>query len=179
MIQFRDSPGWGVGRTPVYPIRAARPLEPLPAARLNTDGAIQTLQRRDGDCATGVTDHGLSCSDDGGQQDCLIGIWKVRGHTVSLHGSTVAYTTVITTIQALLADQESALTLQQNQLVASVTLIAALGGGWDSSALPIGGVMKCIPDAPHPSDMMSGYYFVIEIAAQAWGPASIIMPGYV
>jgi NodT family efflux transporter outer membrane factor (OMF) lipoprotein len=51
------------------------------------------------------------------------------------NSGTVAYTTVITTIQALLADQESALTIQQNQLVASVTLIAALGGGWDSSAL--------------------------------------------
>jgi NodT family efflux transporter outer membrane factor (OMF) lipoprotein len=51
------------------------------------------------------------------------------------NGGTVAYTTVITTIQALLADQESALTIQQNQLVATVTLIAALGGGWDTSAL--------------------------------------------
>lgn len=51
------------------------------------------------------------------------------------NSGTVACTTVITTIQALLADQESALTIQQNQLVASVTLIAALGGGWDSSAL--------------------------------------------
>jgi outer membrane protein TolC len=27
------------------------------------------------------------------------------------------------------------LTIQQNQLVATVTLIAALGGGWDASAL--------------------------------------------
>jgi outer membrane protein TolC len=51
------------------------------------------------------------------------------------NSGTVACTTVITTIQALLAEQESALTIQQNQLVASVTLIAALGGGWDSSAL--------------------------------------------
>jgi outer membrane protein TolC len=51
------------------------------------------------------------------------------------NAGTVSYTTVITTIQALLADQESALTIQQNQLVASVTLIAALGGGWDTSAL--------------------------------------------
>jgi outer membrane protein TolC len=51
------------------------------------------------------------------------------------NSGTVAYTTVITTLQALLADQASALNIQQNQLVASVTLIAALGGGWDSSAL--------------------------------------------
>jgi NodT family efflux transporter outer membrane factor (OMF) lipoprotein len=51
------------------------------------------------------------------------------------NAGTVSYTTVITTIQALLADQQSALTIQQNQLVASVTLIAALGGGWDTSTL--------------------------------------------
>jgi NodT family efflux transporter outer membrane factor (OMF) lipoprotein len=48
---------------------------------------------------------------------------------------TVAYTTVITANQTLLADQQSALTVQQNRLVASVTLIEALGGGWDASQL--------------------------------------------
>jgi len=48
---------------------------------------------------------------------------------------TVPYTTVISDLQNLLSDQESALTIQQNQLVATVTLIEALGGGWDSSAL--------------------------------------------
>jgi NodT family efflux transporter outer membrane factor (OMF) lipoprotein len=48
---------------------------------------------------------------------------------------TVAYTTVITANQTLLADQQSALTIQQNRLVASVTLIEALGGGWDASQL--------------------------------------------
>jgi NodT family efflux transporter outer membrane factor (OMF) lipoprotein len=51
------------------------------------------------------------------------------------NAGTVAYTTVITTIQTLLADQQSALTIQQNQLVATVTLIEALGGGWDASQL--------------------------------------------
>ena len=48
---------------------------------------------------------------------------------------TVAYTTVITANQTLLADQQSELTIQQNRLVASVTLIEALGGGWDTSLL--------------------------------------------
>jgi outer membrane protein TolC len=48
---------------------------------------------------------------------------------------TVAYTTVITAVQTLIADQQSALTIQQNRLVASVTLIEALGGGWDVSRL--------------------------------------------
>jgi NodT family efflux transporter outer membrane factor (OMF) lipoprotein len=51
------------------------------------------------------------------------------------NAGTVAYTTVITDIQALLADQQTLLTVQQNQLVADVTLIEALGGGWDTSRL--------------------------------------------
>jgi len=51
------------------------------------------------------------------------------------NAGTVAYTTVITAVQTLLADQQSALTIQQNRLVASVTLIEALGGGWDTSQL--------------------------------------------
>ena len=58
--------------------------------------------------------------------------------TVALNefsAGTVAYTTVITANQTLLADQQSALTIQQNRLVACVTLIEALGGGWDTSKL--------------------------------------------
>ena len=51
------------------------------------------------------------------------------------NAGTVSYTTVITDIQALIADQESLLTMQQNQLVANVSLIEALGGGWDVSRL--------------------------------------------
>jgi NodT family efflux transporter outer membrane factor (OMF) lipoprotein len=51
------------------------------------------------------------------------------------NAGTVAYTTVITDIQALLADQQALLTVQQNQLVADVSLIEALGGGWDTSGL--------------------------------------------
>jgi NodT family efflux transporter outer membrane factor (OMF) lipoprotein len=51
------------------------------------------------------------------------------------NAGTVSYTTVITDVQTLLADQESLLTIRQNQLVADVTLIEALGGGWDVSRL--------------------------------------------
>ena len=51
------------------------------------------------------------------------------------NAGTVAYTTVITDIQTLIADQESLLTAQQNLLVADVSLIEALGGGWDTSQL--------------------------------------------
>jgi NodT family efflux transporter outer membrane factor (OMF) lipoprotein len=52
------------------------------------------------------------------------------------NAGTIAYTTVIVDIQALVADQEALLTIQQNQLVAVVTLIEDLGGGWDRSRLP-------------------------------------------
>jgi NodT family efflux transporter outer membrane factor (OMF) lipoprotein len=50
---------------------------------------------------------------------------------------TVAFTTVIIAQTARLADEQTALTIQQNRLNASVTLIQALGGGWDTSQLPI------------------------------------------
>jgi outer membrane protein TolC len=49
---------------------------------------------------------------------------------------TVAYTTVITAQITLLADQETALLVQENRLIASVALVQALGGGWDISQLP-------------------------------------------
>ena len=52
-----------------------------------------------------------------------------------LLAGTVSYTTVITDIQALIANQESLLTIRQNELVADVSLIEALGGGWDVSHL--------------------------------------------
>lgn len=49
---------------------------------------------------------------------------------------TQAYTAVIVAEQTALADAESQLTVRQSQLVASVALIQALGGGWDASRLP-------------------------------------------
>jgi len=49
---------------------------------------------------------------------------------------TVPYTSVITEQNLLLADQESALAIQQSRLIASVALIEALGGGWSSADLP-------------------------------------------
>jgi outer membrane protein TolC len=50
---------------------------------------------------------------------------------------TVAYTSVVTAQQALIADQQTALSVQQNRLVASVTLIEVLGGGWDAKELKL------------------------------------------
>jgi NodT family efflux transporter outer membrane factor (OMF) lipoprotein len=45
---------------------------------------------------------------------------------------TQAYTTVVTAQATLLADQENALTVQQNRLLASISLIQDLGGGWQA-----------------------------------------------
>jgi NodT family efflux transporter outer membrane factor (OMF) lipoprotein len=49
---------------------------------------------------------------------------------------TVAYTSVITEQTLLLGDQQTALSIQQSRLIASITLIEALGGGWQANELP-------------------------------------------
>ncbi len=49
---------------------------------------------------------------------------------------TVAYTSVIVAEQTALGDAETALTVRQNRLVASASLIQALGGDWNASQLP-------------------------------------------
>jgi NodT family efflux transporter outer membrane factor (OMF) lipoprotein len=49
---------------------------------------------------------------------------------------TVNYITVVTDQATALADEQSLLTIQQNRLVASVSLIEALGGGWTTADLP-------------------------------------------
>ena len=49
---------------------------------------------------------------------------------------TAAYTNVITQQTLLLGNQESALTVQANRLLASVALVQALGGGFTQSDLP-------------------------------------------
>jgi NodT family efflux transporter outer membrane factor (OMF) lipoprotein len=48
----------------------------------------------------------------------------------------VAFTTVVTAELTLLADEENELTIRQNLFLASVSLIEALGGGWDTTLLP-------------------------------------------
>ena len=59
---------------------------------------------------------------------------------------TQPYTAVITAENTLLADQQTALSVQQSLVVASVTLIEAVGGGWNSGDLPSDGSMR----AAHP-----------------------------
>jgi NodT family efflux transporter outer membrane factor (OMF) lipoprotein len=49
---------------------------------------------------------------------------------------TVAYTSVITAQTVALSNRQTALNILQNRLVASVTLLQALGGGWDAAQLP-------------------------------------------
>jgi NodT family efflux transporter outer membrane factor (OMF) lipoprotein len=49
---------------------------------------------------------------------------------------TVAYTSVVVAQATALANEETALNIRQNRLVASAALIQALGGGWDASQLP-------------------------------------------
>jgi NodT family efflux transporter outer membrane factor (OMF) lipoprotein len=49
---------------------------------------------------------------------------------------TVAYTNVVVAQTTALTNAEAALTVRQSRLVASVALIEALGGGWDSSQVP-------------------------------------------
>ncbi len=49
---------------------------------------------------------------------------------------TVDYTTVVTAQATALASEETALNILQSRLAASVDLIEALGGGWDSQELP-------------------------------------------
>jgi NodT family efflux transporter outer membrane factor (OMF) lipoprotein len=72
---------------------------------------------------------------------------------------TVAYTSVITAQTTALADQQTALTILQNRLVASATLIEALGGGWDALQLPndaqIGNDLAAARASDAPADVRS------------------------
>jgi NodT family efflux transporter outer membrane factor (OMF) lipoprotein len=49
---------------------------------------------------------------------------------------TVAYTSVVVAEVTALGDAEAALSIRQNRLLASVSLIEALGGGWNAVLLP-------------------------------------------
>jgi NodT family efflux transporter outer membrane factor (OMF) lipoprotein len=51
---------------------------------------------------------------------------------------TVAFTAVVVADAMLLTNQEAALTVRQNRFLATVALIQALGGGWNSGVLPSG-----------------------------------------
>lgn len=62
---------------------------------------------------------------------------------------TVAFTAVVVAEAMLLSNQETALSIRQNRFLASVSLIAALGGGWDSSHLPTSEELAAQNPMPH------------------------------
>jgi NodT family efflux transporter outer membrane factor (OMF) lipoprotein len=62
---------------------------------------------------------------------------------------TVAYTSVVTAQTVALGDRQAALTIKQQQLVAAVTLIQALGGGWTRTELDAPIIVEP-PPAPAP-----------------------------
>ncbi|HEY3912333.1 MAG TPA: efflux transporter outer membrane subunit [Stellaceae bacterium] len=55
---------------------------------------------------------------------------------------TVAYTNVIVAEQTALGDAETALTIREDRLVASASLIQGLGGGWNAAQLPSRGAIE-------------------------------------
>lgn len=59
--------------------------------------------------------------------------------TNEYQAGTVPYTSVVSAQATALGDEENALTVRENRLVASVALIEALGGGWSTAQLPAHG----------------------------------------
>ena len=60
----------------------------------------------------------------------------VRVFMNQYRAGTIDFTTVVTAQLTLLSDEEAALTVRQNLFLSSVSLIEALGGGWDTNLLP-------------------------------------------
>ena len=76
---------------------------------------------------------------------------------------TVAYTSVITAQETLLADQETALTIRQNRYLASVALIQALGGGWTRAKLPGSDALKAAAPPPVTSPALASDVFTPKL----------------
>ena len=60
----------------------------------------------------------------------------VRVFMNQYRAGTIDFTTVVTAQLTLLSDEEAELTIRQDLFLASVSLIEALGGGWDTNLLP-------------------------------------------
>ena len=61
---------------------------------------------------------------------------------------TVAYTSVVTAQTAALSNEQTALSVLESRLNASVALIQALGGGWDISQIPSRDDLDTAPTSP-------------------------------
>ena len=81
---------------------------------------------------------------------------------------TVAFTTVVVAEIQLLADEEAELTVRQDLYLASVSLIEALGGGWDSALLPT------------PVQLQKGFSFLPKFESQPSSgspiPSDVLVP---
>ncbi|HTU55838.1 MAG TPA: TolC family protein, partial [Acetobacteraceae bacterium] len=55
---------------------------------------------------------------------------------------TIAYTSVVVAQATQLADQESLLIIQQDRLLASVSLVEDIGGGWTTNELPTANALQ-------------------------------------
>ncbi len=87
----------------------------------------------------------------------------VRVYTNQYTQGLVDLTTVVTAEATLLTDEESELTVRQNLFLASVGLIEALGGGWDTTLLPTQvqlmkgfSLLPKLPPAPPAVESMPG-----------------------
>jgi len=67
---------------------------------------------------------------------------SLQMETARYKAGTVSYLDVIVEQNILLSNQRSAVQVLGRQMVATATLIGALGGGWDNSELPWQNLMK-------------------------------------
>jgi NodT family efflux transporter outer membrane factor (OMF) lipoprotein len=75
----------------------------------------------------------------------------IRGTQIAFlefQAGTVDYTTVVVAQTTQLSDQRSALAVQQSRLLAAVSLISDLGGGWSNSSLHDPADPKTLPPDP-------------------------------
>ena len=111
------------------------------AARATYDASVADYRQTVLTAFEGVEDElaALRIYRDQAEAERLAVMAAQRDVTVSFNeyqAGTADYTTVATAQTTALSNAESALTVQQNRLVASVALIEALGGGWTTAELP-------------------------------------------
>jgi NodT family efflux transporter outer membrane factor (OMF) lipoprotein len=77
------------------------------------------------------------------EQEAVVASQQALGLEMDRYrAGTDSYLNVITTQTIALGDQQTAITILQKRMTAAVDLVKALGGGWDSSTLPSGNVLR-------------------------------------